>query len=64
VKPDLARLSTALAGVARDVRRQGAILRFTVDDERYTVFADGRALIEGTDDLERALALYDRYIGT
>ena len=40
------------------------ILRFAVDDERYTVFADGRALIEGTDDPERALALYDRYIGT
>jgi adenylyltransferase/sulfurtransferase len=64
VKPDLRRLSEALAGVARDVRHQGAILRFTVEDERYTVFADGRALIEGTDDPERALSLYDRYIGT
>jgi adenylyltransferase/sulfurtransferase len=64
VKPDLSRLSAALAGVARDVRHQGAILRFSVDDERYTVFADGRALIEGTDDPERALSLYDRYIGT
>jgi hypothetical protein len=28
------------------------------------VFADGRALIEGTDDPDRALTLYDRYIGT
>jgi hypothetical protein len=39
-------------------------LRFAVDDERYTVFADGRALIEGTDDTDRALALYDRYVGS
>ncbi|MBL8857562.1 MAG: ThiF family adenylyltransferase [Planctomycetes bacterium] len=64
VKPDLQRLAQALEPVARDVRHTGAILRFAVDDERYTVFADGRALIEGTDDLERALTLYDRYIGT
>jgi adenylyltransferase/sulfurtransferase len=63
-KPDLARLAAALAPVAKDVRQSGAILRFAVDDERYTVFADGRALIEGTDDPERALALYDRYVGT
>jgi len=64
VKPDLKRLAEGLAIVARDVRHQGAILRFSVDDERFTVFADGRALIEGTDDLERALTLYDRYVGT
>ncbi len=63
-KPDLERLAVALAPVARDVRRSGAILRFAVDDERYTVFADGRALIEGTDDTDRALALYDRYVGS
>jgi adenylyltransferase/sulfurtransferase len=63
-KPDLARLAVALAPVARDVRQSGAILRFAVDGERYTVFADGRALIEGTDDPDRALALYDRYVGT
>jgi hypothetical protein len=29
-----------------------------------TLFADGRALIEGTDEIDRALALYDRYIGS
>lgn len=63
-RPDLARLAQNLAGVARDVRHTSAILRFAVEDERYTVFADGRALIEGTEDLERALSLYDRYIGT
>jgi len=63
-KPDLVLLARSLASVARDVRHTGAILRFAVDGERYTVFADGRALIEGTDDPERALSLYDRYIGS
>jgi adenylyltransferase/sulfurtransferase len=61
---DLARLAHALDGVARDVKHTGAVLRFAVDSERYTVFADGRALIEGTSDLDRALALYDRYVGS
>ena len=63
-KPDLARIAQSLDGVARDVKHYGAILRFAVDSERYTLFADGRALIEGTNDLERALALYDRYVGS
>lgn len=63
-KPDLARIARALDGVARDVKHQGAILRFAVDAERYTLFADGRALIEGTNDLDRALSLYDRYVGS
>jgi adenylyltransferase/sulfurtransferase len=62
-KPDLALLAQGLAGIARDVRRQGPILRFAIEAERFTVFADGRALIEGTEDEDRALALYDRYVG-
>ena len=63
-RPDLARLAAGLAGIARDVRHQGAILRFAVESERYTVFADGRALIEGVSDPDRALSLYDRYVGS
>jgi len=39
------------------------VLRFEVEERRFTVFADGRALIEGVDDEGRALALYDRYVG-
>jgi adenylyltransferase/sulfurtransferase len=62
-KPDLTVLARGLAGIARDVRRQGSILRFAIEAERFTVFADGRALIEGTEDEDRALALYDRYVG-
>jgi hypothetical protein len=30
---------------------------------RLTVFADARALVEGTEDEARALAAYDRWIG-
>lgn len=62
-KPDLAVLAQHLSGVAHDVRHQGPILRFAIESERFTVFADGRALIEGTEDEDRALALYDRYVG-
>jgi molybdopterin-synthase adenylyltransferase len=60
---DLEGLSARLDGVARDLRRSGPLLRFAVDDVRVTLFPDGRALIEGTQDVDRALALYDRYVG-
>ena len=39
-------------------------LRFAADEFHITVFPDGRALIEGTEDTERALAIYDRWIGS
>ena len=62
-RPDLAALERSLAPLARSVERRGAVLRFEVEERRFTVFADGRALIEGVDDEGRALALYDRYVG-
>lgn len=62
--PDLEHLGAQLEGLAREVRRAGPILRFLVDEHTITVFHDGRALIEGTDDIDRALALYDRYVGS
>lgn len=63
-RPDLAGLERALAPIAQRVRREQGLLRFEVDARRFTVFPDGRALIEGTDDVGQALALYDRYVGT
>lgn len=63
-RPDLTRLAQGLRGVAADVRLQGNVLRFDVDEHRFTVFADGRALIQGSNDSDRALALYDRYVGS
>jgi adenylyltransferase/sulfurtransferase len=62
--PDPKAVAKALDGIAREVRFAGPILRFEIEDYRVTLFEDGRALIEGTDEIERALAVYDRYIGT
>jgi adenylyltransferase/sulfurtransferase len=46
-----------------EVRGNGLLLRFIVPPHTITVFADGRALIQGTTDAGRARALYARYIG-
>ena len=62
--PEPQTVAAALEGIARDIRFAGPILRFDVEDYRVTLFEDGRALIEGTDEIERAMAVYDRYIGT
>jgi hypothetical protein len=35
-----------------------------VDGHEMTVFADGRAIIKGTDDLALARSMYARYVGT
>lgn len=61
---DLEALEVRLAGLAREVLRHGTLLRFAIDGVRVTVFGDGRALVEGTDDAARALAVYDRYVGS
>ncbi len=39
-------------------------LRLDLGAERLTIFADGRALIEGAGSPDRARAFYDRYVGT
>ncbi|MCZ6596304.1 MAG: ThiF family adenylyltransferase [Planctomycetota bacterium] len=60
---DLAALAERLRGVADDVRFADVLVRFEVDGFRVSVFRDGRALIEGTEDKGRARAVYDRYVG-
>ena len=45
------------------VKSLGSILVFRTGDATLTIFQDGRALIRGTDDPERARALYAKYIG-
>jgi adenylyltransferase/sulfurtransferase len=62
--PDLAALARALYGVAQHIEQKDLLLRFEVEKQRITVFRDGRALIEGTSDLGRARALYDRYVAS
>ena len=39
------------------------LLKFEVESYQFTVFPDGRAIIKGTDDVDRARTLYARYIG-
>lgn len=60
---DLAATAARLADDADRVVCAGGLLRFDVEGLRLTVFADGRALVEGTEDDARALAAYDRWIG-
>ena len=62
-RTDLDQVARSLAGVARSVQQNELLLRFEVDEGRITLFPDGRALVEGTEDVGRALALYDRYLG-
>jgi len=63
-RPDLERLARHLEPITDAVERIGAVLRFGVEEFRVTVFPDGRALIEGTEDPERARILYDRFLGS
>lgn len=60
---DLPALAARLAGEARIEASTPNLLRFEVEGLRLTVFADARALVEGTEDEARALAAYDRWIG-
>ena len=59
----LERLAEKLAGVGR-VTRNRYLLRAAIDAFTITVFADGRAIINGTDDVAVARSVYAKYIGT
>ena len=39
------------------------LLRFQAEGHEFTVFPDGRAIIKGTNDVDRARTLYAKYIG-
>ena len=46
------------------VARNPYLLRFLVDDFTFTVFADGRTIVAGTDDPTIARAVHAKYIGS
>ena len=48
---------------AGNVTANRYLVRLTVDDFQLTIFADGRAIISGTDDIAVARTLYARYVG-
>jgi adenylyltransferase/sulfurtransferase len=39
------------------------LLKFRAEGHDFTVFPDGRAIIQGTDDVDRARTLYAKYVG-
>jgi adenylyltransferase/sulfurtransferase len=59
----LAGLVPRLAGGASEVRLHERMLRFAFEGCRFSVFPDGRTLIEGTRDVARARELYARALG-
>lgn len=60
---DLADLGRRLAAADSGVRNNEFLLRFRVPPYEMTVFADGRAIVKGTQDPAVARSLYARYIG-
>ena len=63
---DLAALQSTLANhpEIHDLRSNSLLLRFRRGDQTFTVFPDGRALIQGTTDPVLARTLYARFIGS
>lgn len=59
---DLERLQAALQGAVTGLERTPHLLRFHAEGCRFSVFANGRALLFGVRDPLRARALYDRYL--
>ena len=60
---DLGELGRRLAGAAaNDVRSNDFLLRCRISPYELTVFADGRAIVKGTQDPAVARSLYARYI--
>ncbi|MGD9722079.1 MAG: ThiF family adenylyltransferase [Pirellulales bacterium] len=58
----LAALADKLKSVGR-VTQNNYLVRLAVNDYLVTVFADGRAIIGGTDDIATARGVYAKYVG-
>ncbi len=59
---DLSKLAKRL-GTLTDVSHNAFMLKFKVNDNGFTVFPDGRAIITGTHDAGIAKNLYSKYLG-
>lgn len=62
ISMDLPSLAERLKSIA-DVKQNEYLVRLSADGHEMTVFADGRAIIKGTDDISAARSLYARFIG-
>ncbi|MGA2033974.1 MAG: ThiF family adenylyltransferase [Thermoguttaceae bacterium] len=56
-------LARRLEGVGRITRNQ-FLLRLAVDRYELVIFADGRTIVQGTDDITTARAVYAMYVGS
>lgn len=63
VKIDLSGFAAKLSNIS-GVKWNEYLVRFTVNGNEITLFADGRAIIKGTDNVGEARSLYARYVGT
>jgi adenylyltransferase/sulfurtransferase len=61
---DTAAFAERVAPLVGDVRQNGYLVQFRAEECELTVFADGRALVKGTEDPARARSLYARFVGT
>lgn len=59
-----------LGDIAKRLERTGGKIRhndylvdFSIGNERMVIFADGRALVHGTNDIDHAKTIYQRYLG-
>ena len=59
---DLKNFAAKLAGVG-EVKQNEYLVRFTAGEHEVTLFADGRAIIRGTDDVSAARSTYAKYVG-
>ncbi len=56
-------MSTQLKLMGGQVSFNRFMLKFDVEEYEFTVFPDGRAIIKGTNDIDKARVLYAKYIG-
>ena len=56
-------LAERLRGVGQVLAANDYLVRFKVNDHEITLFADGRAIIKGTNDEAIARSLYSKYVG-
>jgi len=60
------RTASGTAGISARVCHRvssGVHVTDASDDYEFTIFPDGRAIIKGTDDTDKARTLYAKYIG-
>jgi len=50
-------------GLMGEVSYNRFLLKFNADGFEFTVFPDGRAIIKGTSDVDKARTLYAKYVG-